>query len=171
MRVMAHPAQLDPRSELSPIEVDWELAFLRPATRKGFEYWQSLSDGRSMPGRHELRPRAMRDFLDHVNLVEVVADLHRGFDYVIGLQGPHARDVFGDMAGRRLDAIMRPVLAQRWRTSFDLSRNAAAPVRLFTRASTVGKNWLACEALLAPLGESGGRVNALFWVFASWRAE
>jgi hypothetical protein len=168
---MSHLARLKPDSELSPVLVDWELAFLQPATREGLAYWQSLRKGRAIPARHELRPRAMQRFLEHVNLVDVVADQDRGFDYVIGLQGMHARNVFGHMAGRRLDAIMRPELAQRWRTSFDLPRNAAAPVRVFTRASSAGKNWLACEALLAPLGESEGRIDALFWVFACWPAE
>ena len=168
---MSHSARLEPDSELSPITVDWELDFLQPATRQGLAYWRSLCNGRAMPARHDLRPRAMQEFLDHVNLVDVVADPARGIDYVIGLQGTLARNVFGHMAGRRLDAIMRPKLAQRWRTSFDLPRTAAAPVRLFTRASSVGKNWLACEALLAPLAGSEGGINALFWVFACWSAQ
>lgn len=168
---MAHPARLDPGSEVSPVTVDWGLGFLRPQTSKALAFWQSLRNGRGMPGRHELRPRAMREFLDHVSLVDVVPDARRGFDYVVGLQGQHARDVFGPMAGRRLDAMMPLKLADRWRASFDLARNAAAPVRLFTRATTLGKYPLACEALLAPLGESGVRIDALFWVFVSWHAE
>ena len=168
---MAHPAKLDPDSELSPVTVDWELGFLRPEGRRALDYWRSICNGRALPGRHELRPRAMQKFLEHVNLVDIVADGSRGFDYVIGLQGTHARDVFGHMAGRRLDAMMPTRLAERWRASFDLARNAAAPVRLFTRASTMGKHWLACEALLAPLGETEVRIDALFWVFVSWQAD
>jgi hypothetical protein len=124
-----------------------------------------------MPSRRQLSPRAMQDFLDHVNLVDVVPGAGNSFDYVVSLQGSQSREVFGHVARRRLRDILPPPLEQRWRNSFELSRTAAAPVRLVARASTVGKNWLACEALLAPLGDGDGRVQTLFWVFASWNVK
>ena len=110
----------------------------------------------------------MLDFLTHVNVVDVVPDPMHTFDYVVSLQGQHALDVLGYIAGRRLREILPPQLEYRWRES-ELSWAAAAPVRLLTRASTRDKNWLACEALIAPLGD--GTVQALFWVFAAWGAD
>jgi hypothetical protein len=167
---MPSAARLSPQSELSPVTVDWDLAFLQAPTRQGLAYWQSLRNGHQFPSRRALSPRAMRNFLGHVNLVDVVPGAGSSFDYIISLQGEHAREVFGRLAGRKLREILSPALEQRWRKSFDLPRTATAPVRLFTRAGTAGKNWLACEALLAPLGEDS-RVQTLFWVLASWKAK
>jgi hypothetical protein len=124
-----------------------------------------------MPARSELSPRAMRDFLSHVSVVDVVADAVHGFEYIVSLQGMHSREVLGNVKGRRLGEILSPELAERWRDCFGHSRAAAAPVRLLTRASTLSKNWLACEALIAPLGDGGGQLRSLFWVFAAWRAD
>jgi hypothetical protein len=167
---MVSLARLQRESELTPIEVDWRLAFTQPATNKGLFYWRTICGGRSMPSRRDLSPRAMRDFLTHANVVDVIQDSLHFFDYVVSLQSQHACEVLGNVAGRRLGDIMSEALAQRWRSCFDLSRSAAVPVRLVTRASTQARNWLACEALLAPLGD-GESVQALFWVFAAWRAE
>ena len=45
------------------------------------------------------------------------------------------------------------------------------PVPGDARASTLAKNWLACEVLIAPLANEAGQMQSLFWVFAAWRAE
>ena len=167
---MPAPARLDAQSELSPITVDWDLGFLQAPTKHALAYWQSLRNGHQFPSRRALSPQAMRNFLGHVNLVDVVPGAGDSFDYIISLQGEHARGVFGHLAGRKLREMLSPPLEQRWRKSFDLPRTAATPLRLFIRAGTAGKNWLACEALLAPLGEDG-RVQTLFWVLASWNVK
>jgi hypothetical protein len=124
-----------------------------------------------MPARGELSPRAMQDFLSHVSVVDVVADPVHGFEYIVSLQGMHPREVLGNVKGRRLGEIFSLELAHRWRSSFERSRAASAPVRLLTRASTLAKNWLACETFIAPLGDGAGQLQSLFWVFAAWRAD
>ena len=167
---MPSVARLNPQSELSPVTVDWDLAFLQAPTKHALAYWQSLRNGRQFPTRRALSPRAMRSFLGHVNLVDVVPGAGSSFDYIISLQGERARDVFGRLAGTKLREILSPPLEERWRKSFDLPRTATAPLRLLTRAGTAGKNWLACEALLAPLGDDG-HVRTLFWVLASWNVK
>ncbi|HEY2445211.1 MAG TPA: PAS domain-containing protein [Rhizomicrobium sp.] len=164
---MSAATRLDPEAGLAPITVDWELGFQEPSTIRALAYWRSLCNGHAMPSRRDLSPRDMRGFLSHVNLVDVVPGTGNVIDYIVSLQGTHARDVFGHLAGRRLREMFPATLEQRWRNSFDLPRVAAAPVRLLTRASTVGKDWLVCEALLAPLGDRSGAVHALFWALAA----
>ena len=166
---MAHLAQLDLKGEVFPITCDWELGFTQPATGKALVYWRELCAGRTMPIRRELSPSAMREFLDHVNLVDVLPRREGGFDFMISLQGAQSCGVFGHMAGQTLSEILPPHFEKRWSDSFELPRSAAAPVRLATRASTFGKKWLACEALLAPLGDGRDSVTTIFWVFAFWR--
>lgn len=166
---MAYLAEIDPDGEPSPITVDWHLAFVHAATRKGYAYWQKLRGERLMPGRRELRPRDMCGFLEHANLVDVIAEGDGHFDYAISLQGAKAREVFGHMRGGRISEILPPRLQPRWRDGFGMPVAARAPVRLMLRASTFGKKWLVTETLLAPLGDDTGGVHALFWVFAAWR--
>jgi hypothetical protein len=165
---MVSVARLEPQSRMFPITVDWQLAFLRPESARGLDYWQSLCAGRPMPHRRELNPRAMKGFLNYVNLVDVATDADGTVDYVLSLQSAHARDVFGPMAGR-LDQFLPVPVRQRWRDCFDLPRLSGRPARVSTRVSTVGKDWLACEALFAPLGD--GEVNSVLWVFISWLDE
>jgi hypothetical protein len=155
--------------ELWPITVDWDLRFSRPQAQKALAYWRSLLGGRLMPARQELTPRAMKAFITYVNLVDVLSLGDDRWDYVISLQSADARAVLGDIKGRRLAEIFPPAVERRWRSSFDLPRAGGAPVRLLTRASTGNKNWLACEVLLAPLGERE-EVDSIFWVTVSWVA-
>lgn len=164
-------ARISPKSELVPIAVDWELAFTRTPTTKALAYWRSICRGRAMPARGELSPRAMQEFLPHVSVVDVVPDPVHEFEYIVSLQGRHPTDVLGNVKGRRLGDIFSRELAERWRGCFEHARAAAAPVRLLTRASTLAKNWLACEVLIAPLANGTGNLQSLFWVFAAWRAE
>ena len=164
-------ARISPKSELAPITLDWELEFTRAPTKKALVYWRSLCRGRAMPARSELSPRAMQAFLPYVSVVDVVPDRVRGFEYIVSLQGTHPTEVLGHVKGRRLGDVLSRELAERWRGCFEHARAAAAPVRLLTRASTLAKNWLACEVLIAPLANEAGQMQSLFWVFAAWRAE
>jgi hypothetical protein len=154
---------------LWPITVDWELRFSSPQVQKALAHWQSLLGGRQMPARRELNPRAMKAFIHYVNLVDVIPTSTGQWDYVVALQSAHGSEILGDVKGRRFAEIFPPAMVQRWRGCFDLPRRSGAPVRLLTRASTQRRNWLACEALLAPLGE-GQEVTAIFWVFIAWPA-
>jgi hypothetical protein len=156
--------------DLWPITVDWELHFTRPQAQKALAYWQSLLRERRMPARRELSPRAMKAFIYYVNLVDVLSLGDGKWDYVIRLQSADAHAVLGDIKGRRLTEMFPPAVERRWRSGFDLPRATRAPVRLLTRASTGNKNWLACEVLLAPLGERD-EVDSIFWVTVSWPAE
>jgi hypothetical protein len=164
---MTTTATQTPLLELWPVAIDWDLAFTRPQMRRACAYWQSLCDGRRMPARRELNPRAMKEFLPYVNLVNFERRDGSAYDYIVTLQCNHARDILGNVENKRLSDVLPSAIEQRWRSSFDLTRLNAAPVRLTTRASTLAKNWLSCEILLAPLGQNE-EVEAIFWTFVTW---
>jgi hypothetical protein len=122
-----------------------------------------------MPARRELEPRAMKQFIAYVNLVSVLRRDEDRCEYVVTLQCDHARDVVGNVQNRQLADVLSPAVERRWCGAFDLARANIKPVRLTTRASTLGRHWLACEIFLAPLGQEDN-VEALFWVTVSWPA-
>ena len=144
-----------------PLTVDWKLDFSKPPLQKARSYWQALCRDRRMPRRRELDPRAMKEFIRYVNLVDIVRSGTNAYEYIVSLQSNHARDVLGNIENRPLHEILPPAVAQRWRSAFDLPCLHAAPVRLTTRTSTIDRQWLDCEILLAPLGS--GDADAIFW--------
>jgi hypothetical protein len=157
---------------LSPLAVDWDLGFRREPTQKALAYWDFLCAGRKMPRRPELSPHSMREFLPHVNLVDLVLErADAPVDYIVSLQGQHAHQIFGPVAHRRLNEVLPPHIEQRWRLIFGLASRAARPVRWSSRMLAGGKSWLEGEVLVAPLGDECLGVESLFLVFATWFAQ
>jgi hypothetical protein len=157
---------------LLPLAVDWDLRFLREATQKAFAYWDLLRAGREMPRRQELSPHSMRDFLPHVNLVDLVRErADAPVDYIVSLEGQHAHQIFGPVAHRKLNEVLPPHIEQRWRVIFGLSSQSARPVRCFSRMLAGGNSWLEGEVFVAPLGDERLGVESLFLVFATWSAQ
>lgn len=154
---------------VSPLVLDWELAFERAPTKQAFAYWQSLCKGRITPRRRELSPMRMRPFLTHVNLVDI-ARAYGGAqpDYIMALQGQHSRDIYGEVAHRKLHEALPPHIVQRWLYAFGHVLEAARPARFFSSISTGGDSCLKGEALIAPLGDEDGGIGSLFVVLATW---
>jgi hypothetical protein len=156
----------------APITVDWGLAFMKPCTQKALAYWRSLCSGRKMPQRRELSPKAMREFLFHVNLVDVIRATDGSVaDYTVSLQGQHAHDTYGPVMQRSLGQVLPPPIEARWRSCFGVACSAARPVRFHSRVAAGGKLWMEAEVLIAPLGDEIVGVDSLFAAFASWPAE
>jgi hypothetical protein len=169
---MGAQAQWKPEFAEPPIHVDWALQFSRPENRKALAYWNSLRGERQMPARSELSPRGMREFLTHVNLVDIWPDSGGCVvDYEVTLQGSHGLEVFGNLARRRLAAGLSAVTARRLRECWNIVRDSGRPVRISARVTGGDKFWLDSECLLAPLGDDPGRVTTIMWVFVSWAAD
>ncbi|MGH6876791.1 MAG: PAS domain-containing protein [Rhizomicrobium sp.] len=154
-----------------PIFVDRSLQFSRPENQKALAYWNSIRSERQMPARSALRPRAMVDFLTHVNLVDVLPGLDVGAtDYQVTLQGSHGADVFGVLAHRKLSAGLSEVTARRLRECLNFVSDSGRPVRISSRVTGGDKFWLDSEHLMAPVGDEPGRITTIMWVFVSWPA-
>jgi hypothetical protein len=151
-----------------PILVDWRLEFTRPQNRKAHAYWNSLRGDRQMPSRRELSPRGMREFLTHVNLVDVCPESEGAVDYKVTLQGSNGLDLLGHLAHRRLDTCLSEVTARRLRECLDHAKDSARPVRISSGVTGGDKRWLEAECLFAPLGDEDGRVSSIFWVLVTW---
>src|SRR6185295_15978229 len=97
---------------------------------------------RLMPSRAEIKPSAMRAFLQYVSLVDI--NYKTGL-YSVSLQSAHTREVFGNLARHRFGELFPPDVAQRWRDCFNLVRDTPKPVRLSTQVGTQGQLWRDCE--------------------------
>lgn len=158
-----------PEASFAPITVDWDLDFIKPVPKKALAYWRSLCTGRKMPQRHELKPKPMRDFLSHINLVDIIRAADGSFvDYSVSLQGQHALDTYGPVMQRKLGQVLPPSIEARWRRCFGTACQAARPVRFHSRVMCGGKLWVEAEVLMAPLGDETRGIDSLFATFVSW---
>ncbi len=126
---MGVPAQRKLEFSEPPILVDWNLEFSRPQNRKAHAYWNAIRGDRQMPSRRALSPRGMREFLTHVNLVDVWPEAEGVVSYKVTLQGSHGLELLGHMAHRRLDSCLSEVTARRLRECLDHARNSARPLK------------------------------------------
>lgn len=148
--------------------MDWGLEFVHPAPRLGLAYWQSRRDGRAMPLRSDLSPSAMREFLLHVALVDAHVSPGGDCRYFVRLAGMRIEQVFGSVGGRYFGDFLTPELHRRWLAAYDAVRKQRRPLRIRATVNFEKKTWLACEALIAPLGDETKPVAAFFVVFAAW---
>ena len=127
------------------------------------DYWDSLRDGRMMPGRDEIDPRALSGALSHAVLIERIAPGQARFrvagSHIAGLVGAEARGmplsvVFGPAARDRL--------AETLRTLFD--GPAVMRLALFC-AGGIARPALAGGMVLLPVADRDG-VRAAFGALA-----
>jgi hypothetical protein len=164
----AHMLALLRDATASPLDFDWTLQFQHAPTALALEYWLSRRQGRAMPRREDLDPVAMRKFTQHVGLVEVrpcVWDANVA--YFIRRAGSKWEEVYGPITGHYLPEFLPPELEKSWMELFDAVRARKEPVRITSRVDFEGKNWLATEILVAPLGDNDD-ITMLFLTFVAW---
>jgi hypothetical protein len=132
---------------------------LQPLLAVVEDYWDSLRDGRLLPGRDEIDPRALSGALSRAFVIERIAPGQAHFrvagSHIAALAGTEARgmplSVLFDPAGRER-------LAEALRTLFD----APAVLRLtLSAAGGIGRPALTGGMVLLPLLDRGG-VQAAF---------
>ncbi|HEY2071823.1 MAG TPA: PAS domain-containing protein [Rhizomicrobium sp.] len=158
------------RTSGPPVEFDRSVSLTREMTAKAYEYWKAARGTRAMPARKDITPQTMRDFVQHVGLVEVRKMADGRATYFIRLAGSRIEHTFGAITGKTLSEFLPAQLEARWRLVFDAAREMKAPVRIASRLAFEGKSYLAAEVLLAPLGESDD-VSMLFAGVDIWPAE
>jgi hypothetical protein len=158
----------DPRAAEKRASTEIPLDDLRsPVVREALDTWQRLRGERLMPSRADMTPRAMRGFLKHLALLEV---LEEGRDFrfrvsgdvvniqqVMTLQGLSTSDWDARLPG--FGAHMRRVYQRVVRR-----RSPLAYSGLYLRAAD--QHTFSHESLMAPLGDDGETVDHLIVVAA-----
>ncbi|HTQ13920.1 MAG TPA: PAS domain-containing protein [Rhizomicrobium sp.] len=143
------------RAGAPQIEFDRSVSLTRDATRKAYGYWKSVTGDRPWPSRKDISPRGMKDFVKHIGLIEVRPG-RLSPTYAVRIAGGIVENVFGSIGGKTLSEFLPASIEARWRIIFDTMLEARAPIRISTRVSFGGRDYLATEALIAPLGEPDG---------------
>ncbi len=138
---------------LPPITYEPASSFASKPVQAAYDYWQSLRGVRLMPLMDELKQRDMRAFVDNVGIVEIRNDQASLSEYFVRFAGSRVEAIFGARTGRTLSDGVPDEIAVRWRSSFDMVRRSAKPVRATAHVAFEGKTETEVEVFVAPLGE------------------
>ncbi|HVX57853.1 MAG TPA: PAS domain-containing protein, partial [Candidatus Saccharimonadales bacterium] len=122
---------------------------------------------RAMPSRTDISPRAMRDFLPFVGLLEWTSRPNGGEEYFVRLAGGKIEEIFGSITGQFIDQTLPPEIATRWRLVLDEVRKNGTPLAVSSRVAFNNLRHMKQELFVAPLGE-GGRETTIFGVLDIW---
>jgi hypothetical protein len=134
----------------APSRCDSSLSFETPELVEVAALWRDKSAGRDMPLRRDMNARALKAYLPHITIADVVHDGERR-RYRFRLMGTSIARMFGDHTGRFLDEAIVSPFRERWTAAFDAAFQAGGPIRLSGRIEYRELDYLAMEIFLAPI--------------------
>ena len=162
-------AAFNARAAHWPTRTHCEIAreFDSPLLREALSVWREKAGGQPWPRREDMTPRAMKNFLPHVAIVEVVgsADTVR---YRVRLAGSWVEQRVVPMTGKFLDEVIPEPQLQNFQSIFHLALGMGGPIRLFASGLKFqNKDYLDIEDFFAPLGKPREPASAVLAVLSS----
>jgi hypothetical protein len=142
----------------APSRCDPSLSFETPELVQVASLWRDKSAGRDMPLRRDMNARALKAYLPHIILADVVDDAGRR-RYRFRLMGTSIARMFGDHTGRFLDEAIVSPFRERWTAAIDAALQAGGPIRLSGRIEYRQLDYLAMEIFLAPIEQRDERAE------------
>ena len=118
------------------------------------DIWKKQADGKPMPMRRSMTPRALKGFLPRVAINERVSIHPPRFKW--RLMGTQVAQVLGERTGKYMDEDAPPRQVARWNASLDLVLRTARLMRFCGRVLANNKTFLASELLFMPLSDDTG---------------
>ncbi|HEY2885912.1 MAG TPA: PAS domain-containing protein [Rhizomicrobium sp.] len=134
-----------------PHRVDPTLSFEAPPLREALAVWRDCAKGRVIPCRVDMTPKAMKGFLRHLAIVEVVRE-PKGTRYRLRISGTEIERTLGHLPNGFLEDIVPEPFRSRWQAVLDLALVTKEPIRVFGRMEFRERAWLSAEIFLGALG-------------------
>lgn len=141
----------------STASFDRTLSFVSPILQAAFQTWSAMA-GSSIPSRHDLTARAVKDFVSNIIILERIWGKH----YRIRLMGTRITSAIGEMQGKCLHEALRSDVARRWTLALDRVLRTLRPIRIVNRVILSNHGFLEAEILLAPLLDEGHHPTMVF---------
>ena len=141
------------RAELEgiPHRVDPTLAFQAPQLREALSVWRDAAKGRAIPCRVDMTPKAMKGFLRHLAIVDVVSE-PKPTRYRLRISGTEIERTLGHLPSGFLEDIVPEPFRSRWQVVLDLALATKEPLRVFGRMEFRERAYLSAEIFLGALG-------------------
>lgn len=141
--------------------------FDSPLLREALCVWREKAGSQPWPRREDMTPRAMKSFLSHVAIFDVIR-LHGRTRYLARLTGSWFDEKVLPMTGKFLDEAIPSPHREQFQSLFDLALSVGDPIRLFASGLKFqAKDYLDVEDFLGPLGNPEGPVSAVLVVITS----
>ena len=134
-----------------PHRVDPTLSFEAPPLREALAVWRESAKGRVIPCRVDMTPKAMKGFLRHLAIVDVVPE-GKGTRYRLRISGTEIERTVGHLPNGFLEDIVPEPFRSRWQAVLDLALTTKEPIRVFGRMEFRERAWLSAEIFLGALG-------------------
>jgi hypothetical protein len=124
-----------------------------------YAWWDQLRGAAPFPRRADLSPQALKPFLSHIQLLEVIDG---GRDFRVRIYGTHWVDLTGwDFTNCTLSQVINPAIRDKWMSIYIRVVTEKAARCLTTNLNNVGRDFLYVEELLLPFARSGEAVEFL----------
>ena len=146
-----------------PMRADAGLAFNAASLLAAHRVWHEKADGRAMPSREDMCPRALKAFLTEVALQDVVYDGDK-IRFRSRVTGTQFAQTHGSGRGLFIDEAIPSPFRERWTAMLKLALDVGGPVRVTSPIEYQKRDYLQAETLCAPLGQAGSLPDAIFIV-------
>ncbi len=134
-----------------PHRVDPTLSFHAPQLREALEVWRNAAKGRTIPCRVDMTPKAMKGFLRHLAIVDVVPS-PGGTRFRLRISGTEVERMLGHLPMDFLEAVVPEPYLSRWQGVLNLALEMRSPIRIFGQVEFRNRAYLGAEIFLGALG-------------------
>ncbi len=134
-----------------PHRVDPTLSFEAKPLREALAVWRDAAKGRVLPCRVDMTPKAMKGFLRHTAIVDVVYE-PKSTRYRLRISGTEIERVLGHLPSGFLEDVIPEPHRARWQAVLDLALATKGPLRVFGRMEFRERAYLNAEIFLGALG-------------------
>jgi len=147
-----------------PTRCDVSLSFSSQMLREALAVWRSKAVGQQYPSRADMSPRAMKNFLPNVAIIDVREEEGR-FRSRLRVTGSWIDRHLIPASNQFLDEIVPEPFLGRWQSLLKLSLDVEGPIRCVTEGLQFRhQDFLSAETFFGPLAEPGQSPNAVLAV-------
>jgi hypothetical protein len=147
-----------------PTHCDIVLSFSSQMLREALAAWRTKTVGQQYPSRADMSPRAMKNFLPNVAIVDVCEEDGR-FRSRLRVTGSWIDRHLIPASNQFLDETVPEPFLGRWQSLLKLCLDVEGPIRCLTEGLQFRhQDFLSAETFFAPLAEPGRHPNAILAV-------
>lgn len=125
-----------------------------------YRFWLSLCEGGRKPSRNDVKPAALKQFLDRVVLLDVTEHA-KSFALNVRLIGTYVSTFYGEIAGQDIQMMDNKDAAARIYNSCRVLLENKEPVLSITSGIAKDKKHLKGYALYVPLFDTAGKIDKI----------
>ena len=135
---------------------DDNLAFADARLTDLAQIWNAVRGAKELPRRADFSARALARQLRDIAFLDCLPQPSAPHCYRFGFYGSGLARYSGDCTGKFLDEIIAPQFLTAWVVAYDAALTHCAPLRIVSRITAFGLDYMDAECFVAPLGDANG---------------